>query len=320
MLRYILKRILSTIPVLFGVTIIVFLLIQMIPGDPAKSILGSDATPEAVKALRDEMGLNETLLTQYGLWMMDLLKGDLGYSYTLHKPIINELLPRFVNSLILTVASLLICITLGVIIGLISALKKDRVIDKVSMGAALIGASMPVFWIALMLMWLFAIKLQMFPVSGMYNMRNPGGSMDLLHHLVLPAFATATVSLAVIARLTRSTVLDVLQKDYVKYFHSFGLSKTKINFVHVMRNSLPPVINISGLQVGYIMGGALFSEVVFNWPGIGQQLYTAVTSNDYPTVQSGILLISLTFVIVNLVVDLLNVWLSPKLQDSIKAE
>ncbi|WP_205161145.1 ABC transporter permease [Niallia nealsonii] len=320
MLGYILKRILSTIPVLFGVTIIVFLLIQMIPGDPAKSILGSDATPEAVKALRGEMGLNEPLLTQYGLWMMDLLKGDLGYSYTLHKPIIDELFPRFVNSLILTVASLLICITLGVILGLISALKKDSVIDKVSMGAALIGASMPVFWIALMLMWLFAIKLQMFPVSGMYNMRNPGGFADLLHHLVLPAFATATVSLAVIARLTRSTVLDVLQKDYIKYFHSFGLSNTKINLVHVMRNSLPPIINISGLQVGYIMGGALFSEVVFNWPGIGQQLYTAVTSNDYPTVQAGILLISLTFVIVNLVVDLLNVWLSPKLQDSIKAE
>ncbi|PKG23858.1 glutathione ABC transporter permease GsiC [Niallia nealsonii] len=292
----------------------------MIPGDPAKSILGSDATPEAVKALRGEMGLNEPLLTQYGLWMMDLLKGDLGYSYTLHKPIIDELFPRFVNSLILTVASLLICITLGVILGLISALKKDSVIDKVSMGAALIGASMPVFWIALMLMWLFAIKLQMFPVSGMYNMRNPGGFADLLHHLVLPAFATATVSLAVIARLTRSTVLDVLQKDYIKYFHSFGLSNTKINLVHVMRNSLPPIINISGLQVGYIMGGALFSEVVFNWPGIGQQLYTAVTSNDYPTVQAGILLISLTFVIVNLVVDLLNVWLSPKLQDSIKAE
>ncbi|GKU80782.1 ABC transporter permease [Niallia sp. NCCP-28] len=320
MLRYILKRILSTIPVLFGVTIIVFLLIQMIPGDPAKSILGSDATPGAVKALRDEMGLNEPLLTQYGLWMMDLLKGDLGYSYTLHKPIIDELLPRFVNSLILTVASLLICITLGVILGLVSALKKDSILDKVSMGAALIGASMPVFWIALMLMWLFAIRLQMFPVSGMYNMRNPGGIADLLHHLVLPAFATATVSLAVIARLTRSTVLDVLQKDYVKYFHSFGLSNTKINLVHVMRNSLPPIINISGLQVGYIMGGALFSEVVFNWPGIGQQLYTAVTSNDYPTVQAGILLISLTFVLVNLVVDLLNVWLSPKLQDSIKAE
>lgn len=320
MLRYILKRILSTIPVLFGVTIIIFLLIQMIPGDPAKSILGSDATPEAVKALRDEMGLNEPLLTQYGLWMMDLLKGDLGYSYTLHKPIIDELLPRFMNSLILTVASLLICITLGVILGLFSALKKDSVIDKLSMGAALIGASMPVFWIALMLMWLFAIKLQMFPVSGMYNMRNPGGFMDLQHHLVLPSFATATVSLAVIARLTRSTVLDVLQKDYVKYFRSFGLSNAKINFVHVMRNSLPPVINISGLQVGYIMGGALFSEVVFNWPGIGQQLYTAVTSNDYPTVQAGILLISLTFVVVNLAVDLLNVWFSPKLQDSIKAE
>ncbi|MBB6446182.1 ABC transporter permease [Bacillus benzoevorans] len=320
MLRYILSRALSTIPVLFGVTIVVFLLIRMIPGDPAKSILGGDATLEAIEALRNEMGLNESLITQYGVWLSKLFQGDLGFSYTLHTPIVEELMPRFVNSIILTAASLFICITAGVLLGLISALKKGSIFDKVSMGTALIGASMPVFWIALMLMWLFAINMQMFPVSGMYNMRDPGGAMDLLHHLVLPAFATATVSLAVIARMTRSTVLDVLQKDYVNYFHSFGLSKTKINFVHVMRNSLPPIINISGLQVGYIMGGALFSEVVFNWPGIGQALYVAVTSNDYPTIQAGILLIAITFVIVNLAVDLLNVWLSPKLQDSMKAE
>lgn len=320
MLRYVLSRILSTIPVLFGVTIVVFLLIQLIPGDPAKSILGADATPKAVEELRNNMGLNEPLIVQYGAWLSQLLQGDLGYSYTLHTPIVEELMPRFVNSLILTVASMLICVTLGVILGLISALKKGSFFDKASMGVALIGASMPVFWIALMLMWLFSIKLKIFPVSGMYNMRNPGGFMDLLHHIVLPAFATATVSLAVIARLTRSTVIDILQKDYVNYFHSFGLSKSKINIVHVMRNSLPPIINISGLQVGYIMGGALFSEVVFNWPGIGQALYVAVTSNDYPTIQAGILLIALTFVVVNLVVDLLNVWLSPRLQDSIKAE
>lgn len=319
MFRYLLSRILSTIPVLFGVTIVVFLLIRLIPGDPAKSILGGDATLEGVEALRNEMGLNEPPYVQYGTWMSQLLRGDLGYSYTLHTPIIQELAPRFFNSMILTVASLFICVTLGVVLGLISALKKGSLFDKVSMGVALIGASIPVFWIALMLMWLFAIKLQMFPVSGMYNMRNPGGLMDLLHHLVLPAFATATVSLAVIARLTRSTVLEILQKDYVNYFHSFGLSKSKINVVHVLRNSLPPIINISGLQVGYIMGGALFSEVVFNWPGIGHALYAAVTSNDYPTIQAGILLIALTFVVVNLVVDLLNVWLSPKLQDSIKA-
>ena len=320
MFRYIFSRILSTIPVLFGVTIVVFLLIRLIPGDPAKSILGGDATAEAVEALRNNIGLNESIFSQYGTWISQLLKGDLGYSYTLHTPIVEELMPRFLNSIILTVASILICVILGVFLGLISALKKGSVFDKVSMGVTLIGASMPVFWIALMLMWLFAIKSQIFPVSGMYNMRNPGGLLDVLHHLVLPAFATATVSLAVIARLTRSTVLDILQKDYVNYFHSFGLSKTKINIVHVMRNSLPPIINISGLQVGYIMGGALFSEVVFNWPGIGQALYVAVTSNDYPTIQAGILLIAVTFVVVNIVVDLLNVWLSPKLQDSIKAE
>ncbi|WP_110926451.1 ABC transporter permease [Bacillus massiliglaciei] len=319
MFRYIVSRILSTIPVLFGVTIVVFLLIRLIPGDPAKSILGGDATPQAVESLRNELGLNDPLLVQYGSWMSQLLKGDLGYSYTLHTPIIEELAPRFINSLILTVASLLICIILGVALGLISALRKGKFVDKASMAMALVGASMPVFWIALMLMWLFSIQTQWFPVSGMYNMRNPGGMPDLLHHLVLPAFATATVSLAVIARLTRSTVIDVLQKDYVKYFHSFGLSKSKINLVHVMRNSLPPIINISGLQVGYIMGGALFSEVVFNWPGIGQALYVAVTSNDYTTIQAGILLIALTFVIVNLAVDLINVWLSPKLQDAIKA-
>lgn len=319
MLKYIFSRMLSTIPVLFGVTVVVFLLIRLIPGDPAKSILGGEATPEAVAALREDMGLNAPVYVQYGSWLMELLKGNFGYSYTLHTPIVEEIMPRFLNSMILTVASLFICVGFGVLFGLISALKKGSAFDKISMGAALIGASVPVFWIGLMLMWLFSIKLQSFPVSGMYNMRNPGGLPDLLHHLVLPAFATATVSLAVIARLTRSTVIDILQKDYVRYFHSFGLSKTKINVFHVLRNSLSPIINISGLQVGYLMGGALFSEVVFNWPGIGQALYVAVTSNDYPTIQAGILLIAVVFVVVNLLVDLINVWLSPKLLDSIKA-
>ncbi|AKM19020.1 ABC transporter permease [Anoxybacillus geothermalis] len=319
MSRYLFSRIVSTIPVLFGVTIVVFLLIQLIPGDPARSILGGEATPEAVEDLREEMGLNDPWFIQYFRWLTQILQGDLGYSYTLHTPIADELLPRFVNSMILTVASLLICVILGVGLGLISALRKGTLFDKISIGIALLGASMPVFWVALMLMWLFAIKLQWFPVSGMYNMRNPGGFLDLLHHLVLPAFATATVSLAVIARLTRSAIIDVVQTDYVKYFRSFGLSNSKINIVHVLRNSLPPIINISGLQVGYIIGGSLFSEVVFNWPGIGQGLYVAITSNDYPTIQAGILLIAVTFVIINLIVDIVNMWLSPKLLDSIKA-
>ncbi|WP_078409052.1 ABC transporter permease [Priestia abyssalis] len=317
MFRYTFSRMVSTIPVLFGVTIIVFLLIQLIPGDPARTILGGEATPEAIETLREEMGLNKPFFVQYFTWLTEIIQGDLGYSYTLHTPIVQELLPKFLNSMILTGASLLICILLGISFGLVSALKNGSVFDKVSMGFAIIGASMPVFWVALMLMWLFAIKLQLFPVSGMYNMRNPGGLFDLLHHLVLPAFATATVSIAVVARLSRNTVIEVLQQDYVKYFQSFGLSDAKINFFHVIRNALPPIINITGLQVGYIMGGALFSEIVFNWPGIGQLLYAAITSNDYPMIQSGILLIGLTFVVVNLLVDMINIWLSPKLRDSL---
>jgi peptide/nickel transport system permease protein len=313
-----LSRVFSTIPVLIGVTILVFLIIQLIPGDPARTILGGEATEESIQDLRQEMGLNDPIPVQYFSWVVQILQGDLGFSYTLYTPIAQELLPKFLNTIILAGASLLVCMVLGIFFGVISALKKGSVFDRVSMGLALVGASMPVFWVALMLMWLFAIQLQLFPVSGMYNMRNPGGFTDLLHHLVLPAFATATVSVAVVARLSRNAVIEVLKKDYVKYFQSFGLSEGRINIFHVIRNSLPPIINITGLQVGYLMGGALFSEVVFNWPGVGQQMYIAITQNDYPMLQAGILLIAITFVVVNLLVDLINIWLSPKLRDSIQ--
>lgn len=320
MYRFLISRFISTIPVLFGVSIVAFLLIQLTPGDPAKTILGGDATPDAIADLRQEMGLNNPLYIQYFDWLKLLFQGDLGYSYTLSTNISGEILPRFINSLILTGASILICVLFGVGVGLISALKKDSLIDKVSNSIVSIGASMPVFWIALMMMWLFAIKLGLFPVSGMYNMRNPGGILDLLHHLVLPAFATATVSIAVIARLSRNTFIDTLNKDYINYFRSFGLAESHINRKHLLRNTIQPILNISGLQVGYIMGGALFSEAVFNWPGIGQGLYVAITSNDYQMIQAGILLIAITFVLVNLLVDIINVLVSPKLRDFIRSE
>ncbi|WP_054709576.1 ABC transporter permease [Bacillus sp. JCM 19041] len=317
MIKYVTGRLLSMIPVLIGVTIVVFLLAKLIPGDPAQSILGADATPEAVDALREEMGLNDSILNQYGSWLINILQGDLGFSYTLSADIASELLPRFINTLILTAASLFICIVVGVFLGALSAIKNGRLFDKVSMAIAMIGASIPVFWIALMLMWVFSIQINLFPVGGMYNMRNPGGLFDLVSHLVLPAFATATVSIAVIARLSRNTMLETLQKDYIHYFHSFGIADRKINIRHALRNSLPPIINIAGLQVGYILGGALFSEVVFNWPGIGQQLYVAITSNDYAMIQGGILLIAISVVCINALVDILNVALSPKLRDSL---
>jgi peptide/nickel transport system permease protein len=319
LIRYSLYRIASAIPVLLGVSIIVFLLVQFIPIDPAKTILGGDATPEAIAALREKMGLNDPLFLQYVTWLQKILHGNLGDSFSLHKPIANELIPKFLNTVILAGASLLICMVIGVLLGIWSAMRQGGAFDKISMVFALIGASMPVFWVALMLMWFFGIEMKWLPVSGMYDLRNPGGTVDLLKHLILPAIATALVSTAVIARLARSTVLDVLQKDYIRFFQSFGLNTYHVTVWHILRNSLVPIINITGLQFGYLMGGALFSEVVFNWPGVGLQLYKAITANDYPMVQAGVLLIAATFVLVNVFVDVLNTFLNPKLRDSTKS-
>lgn len=317
MTRFIFTRFLSTLPVLFGVTVVSFLLIQLIPGDPARTILGAEATPQAIAELRTQLGLDQPIYLQYLHWLMNVLRGNFGQSYSLHVPIIEVLFPKFLNTMILSAASLLICITFGIVFGTISAIKQESFFDKISMAAALVGASMPVFWIALILMWLFAIQLGWLPTSGMHDLRNPGGVGDVIVHVILPAFATASVSTAVIARLTRSTAIEVLQKDYVRYFRSFGMSESHLTVRHVLRNALAPIVNITGLQVGYLMGGALFSEVVFNWPGIGQQMYVSINSNDYPMIQAGILLIAVTAILINYFVDIFNTALSPRLREAI---
>lgn len=317
MYKYIVNRLLYIIPVLFGVTLLVFLIIHLIPGDPAQTVLGGEATKSSLEKVRDQMGLNKPLIFQYFDWLAKLLSGNLGYSYTLHMNIASELLPKLWNSIILTTASLFIAAVLGVTLGVVSALKKGGIFDKICMSISSVGASIPVFWIALMLMWLCAIQFRIFPINGMQNMRGNGGVLDLLYHLILPAFSTSLVSVAVISQLTRNAVIDILNKDYITYYKSFNLSNTQINFKHVLRNALPPILNIIGLQVGYLMGGALFSEIVFSWPGVGQAMYTAISSKDYPMIQAGVLLIAIGFVIVNLIVDVINIMLNPKLQDSL---
>ncbi|MCO7174879.1 ABC transporter permease [Sporolactobacillus kofuensis] len=317
MYKYIISRLLYVIPVLIGVTILVFLMIHLIPGDPAQTILGGEATKSALAKLRSQMGLDQPLIIQYFDWLKKIITGNLGFSYTLHMNIASELLPKFWNSIILTLASLVIAIILGVGSGVLSAIYKGSIFDKVFMAISSIGASIPVFWIALMLMWLLALQYPIFPINGMVNMRGNGGPLDLLYHLVLPAFATSLVSVAVIAQLTRNAVLDEIKKDYVSFFKSFNLSKVHINIFHVLRNALPPIINIIGLQVGYIIGGALFSEIVFSWPGVGQAMYTAISSKDYPMIQAGILLIACGFVFVNLIVDIINIMINPKLHESV---
>ncbi|CAB3394754.1 ABC transporter permease [Kyrpidia spormannii] len=312
MRRYLLIRFLSVPPVLFGVTVICFLLMHLIPGDPVQTILGSEATPEAVAALRSQLALDRPLYEQYLRWLGNLLSGRWGMSYSLHVPISELLFPKLANTLILAGASLVFCVVVGVSLGTLAGLRSRSWFDRITMAAAQVAASMPVFWVGLLLMWVFAIQLGWLPTGGMHDLRSSGGIGDLLVHLVLPAVATALVSTAVIARLTRSVVADILEQDFVRYYRSLGIEGWSLTVRHVLRNALPPILNMIGLQVGYLIGGSLFSEVVFNWPGLGRQMYTAISAKDYPMVQAGIFVIAVMVVLINFAVDTANIMLNPR--------
>lgn len=303
MTRIIGSRLLSTILVLFGVSLIVFLLLQLVPGDPAVTILGSGATKDTVAALRSELGLDRSLPVQFFDYLGGLLRGDLGRSLTVDTPVTDIMVPRFANTLILTAAALVLCLVIAIPLGVVAAHKQYGIFDRVSMIISLGGASVPVYWFGLLLVGVFAITLGWLPTSGMYNPRFPGGPGDLLAHLALPAIAAALVPLAVIARMTRSVMVDILQQDYIRTLRASGLSTGSVLWRHALRNALPPIVNIVGLQVGYLLGGVVFVEVVFGWPGLGQQLYTSITQRDIPVVQAGVLFIALAFVVINLFAD-----------------
>jgi len=312
MTRVIGSRLFSTILVLFGVSLVVFLLLQLVPGDPAVTILGSGATASAVAELRSELGLDRALPIQFFDYLGGLLHGDLGRSLTVNAPVTDIMVPRFVNTMILTGAALLLCIVIAVPLGVIAAHKQYSLFDRMSMVISMAGASVPVYWFGLLLIGVFAITLGWLPTSGMYDPRFPGGVGDLLAHLVLPAIAAALVPLAVIARMTRSVMIDILAQDYIRTLRASGLSTSSVLWRHALRNALPPIVNITGLQVGYLLGGVVFVEVVFGWPGLGQQLYTSITQRDIPVVQAGVLFIALAFVIINLVADMAVGLLDPR--------
>jgi peptide/nickel transport system permease protein len=316
MTRVIGSRLFSTLLVLFGVSLIVFLLLQMVPGDPAVTILGSGATADAVAALRTQLGLDRSLPVQFFDYLGGLLHGDLGRSLTVNAPVTDIMVPRFANTLILTGAALVLCIVVAIPLGVIAADKQYSIFDRASMMISLAGASVPVYWFGLLLIGIFAITLGWLPTSGMYNPRFPGGGGDLLAHLILPAIAAALVPLAVIARMTRSVMIDILQQDYIRTLRASGLSTNSVLWRHALRNALPPIVNIIGLQVGYLLGGVVFVEVVFGWPGLGQQLYTSITQRDIPVVQAGVLFIALAFVIINLFADVAVGLLDPRTRRS----
>lgn len=315
MLGYALKRLLLVVPTLLGVTFLVFLTVHLIPGDPAVTLLGTMATAERVAALRAELGLDEPLLVQYLIWLGNLMQGDMGYSISMRgMPVADVILPKYGNTLILTAGALLVCFVGGVAIGTLAGLKQYSWFDKSSMFIAQLGANVPVFWLAIVLMWIFALELRWLPSSGMYSLREGPSVGGILQHLILPAIATATVSLAIIARSTRSNLIDCLNSEFIRTFRAEGIPEWLILGKHVFRNILSSLVNITGLQAGYLLGGAIFVEVVFNWPGLGSQLYNAIVTQDVPMIQAGVLMIAVTFVLINLVTDLAVASLNPKLR------
>ncbi|MCW8907511.1 MAG: ABC transporter permease [Sedimenticola sp.] len=314
MTAYLIKRLLALIPVLFGVSLIVFLMMALIPGDPASAILGAYATPENVARLNRELGLDRSLPEQYLVWLGNLLEGDLGRSYSLNRPVLAEVGERFSATLVLAGSALLLCSLLGLLAGLVSAVRQYGWADRVITLLVLVGISTPSFWLGLLLILLFAVKLPLFPASGMYAIYGGGDLWDLLHHLFLPALTLSLVAAGVIARLTRTAMLEVLRQDFIRTARAKGLSERRVVYRHAFRAALVSVIPVIGIQAGFVLGGAVYIETVFQWPGIGSMLVQAIASRDLLLVQGGVLLVTVSYVLFNLLADLLQSLIDPRLR------
>jgi peptide/nickel transport system permease protein len=313
MLSYTLRRLAMIVPVLLGLSVIVFLIMALIPGDPALAILGSFATPENVAQLRQDLGLDRSLPAQYFIWLGNLLHGDFGRSYSLNRPVLDEVLDRLGPTLLLAGTSLLLCTLLGLAAGVVSAVRQYGWQDRVITLLVLVGLSTPSFWLGLVLVLLFAVQLHWFPVSGMVAIYGGGGPADILHHLVLPAVTLSVVATGVIARLTRSNMLEVLRQDYVRTARAKGLEERTVIGRHAFRNALVNIVPIVGIQAGFVLGGAVYIETVFQWPGIGRMLVTAISTRDILLVQGGVLVVAACYVLINLATDLIQHLLDPRI-------
>jgi peptide/nickel transport system permease protein len=319
-IKYVGRRLLTLVPVLIGVSIVVFIFVHLMPGDVAEAVLGAGATAEQLEAYRRDLGLDQPILIQYGVWLSRVLLGNFGYSVSLSIPVADILWERLFNTMILTLAAFVLAVGIGIVAGVWAARRHRSWLDHGLVIFSVLDASAPPFWVGLVLMSIFAYQLGILPAIGMYDARNPGGLADLLAHLVLPAVTAAAVPMAVIARLVRSEIIDQLQKPYIIALRARGVPEGVIAVRHAFRNSLPNLLNIIGLQVGYLLGGAFFSEVVFNWPGLGLLVYQAIVARDIPVVQSAVLTIALVFVAINLITDALAILLDPRARHTLEAE
>jgi len=306
MLFYIIKRILQIIPVIIGVTLILFLLMYVIPEDPARLILQKGATEEALQNLRVKMGIDKPLYVQYWRYMKQLAKGDLGTSYRYRRPVNSILADHYPNSIKLALAAILIEVLIGLIAGIISAVKKYSFWDILVTVSTTLAVCIPVFWLGMILQVIFGLKLGWLPMSGMGD-----GS---LRYYILPAVTLASVSTAFVARMTRSSMLEVMSNDYITTAYAKGLSQFKVIGKHALKNALIPVVTLIGLDLGALMGGAILTETVFSWPGVGRTIYLAILQRDAPVVIGGILVLVLIFVFLNLFVDIIYAWLDPRIR------
>jgi len=302
--QYTLRRLLVALPSLLGVLIIVFLMVRLAPGDPAQLLAGEFADAVTVERIRERFGLNDSYLVQFQRFLSGVVQGDLGRSTRTSRPVIQELVDFFPNTVELAVASIIFAMIVGIGLGIVSALKANTWVDALSMILALIGVSMPTFWFGLLAIRFFAVELPWFPVAG----------MGTFSHLVLPAITLGLSSTGIIARMTRSALLEVLSQDYVRTARAKGGNPRTIVFKHALRNALVPVLTVGGLEFGSLLAGAVITETVFTWPGVGRMLVTSILSRDYPVVQGTVLLIAVSFIIVNLLVDIVYGLIDPRIR------
>ena len=312
--RYILRRLLALVPVLLGLTVIVFAIMALIPGDPATAILGSFATPENVEKLNRDLGLDRPLVQRYFIWLGNLLQGDLGRSYSLNRPVLDEVLERFSATLILSGAALVLCTIWGILIGIWTAARQFGWTDKVLTFVVLIGISIPSFWLGLLLILLFSVKLRWLPASGMYAIYGGGDFLDLMTHLLLPALTLSVVATGVIARLTRSAMLEVLRLDFIRTARAKGVTERGVIYRHAFKAALVSIIPVIGVQAGFVLGGAVYIETVFQWPGIGRMLVQAISTRDILLVQGGVIVVATSYILFNLLADLAQSWLDPRIK------
>lgn len=310
MIKMVLQRLMQIIPTLLVVVTMTFILTRMIPGDPASAMLGPQASVDEIQRLTEEMGLNESYGKQYIKYLQNVVKGDFGRSYSYNDTVLHLIMSRLPKTLLISLTSLIVAILISIPLGIISAVKQYSIVDYLAMVLALVGVSMPIFWLGLMLVLTFSVNLGWLPSLGMGTMQN--GLWDVIRHMILPVSCLATIPTATFTRITRSSMLDVISNEFIKSLRSRGLKEKTIIYKHALKNALPPIVTVLGIQLAGAFTGAILTETIFSWPGMGTLITGAIENRDYMLVQGAVLITAMAFVFVNLLVDIIYMVINPK--------